>query len=213
MKKTIHILALIAAFTAVVVGVHAQVNRVTGPGVLDFGGAAKVNSDGELKTYSATVTGLVPAASATDVACLAGSATKTVRAQSVRVSGTAGTLITLPVLLRKNASADSGGTTVAVSFTPYAHLSTDAANTATVTAYTANPTVNDTVPGVLDAQTLTLPVTSAGTSSSQVLFTWSGQGGTRAPVLVGVAQQLCVNLGAVSVTTGSLSVRFTWTEE
>lgn len=53
-------------------------------------------------TYVAMGYGIAPAASATDVACITGSATKVTRVQRVKVSGTAGTLVTLPVLLTKH---------------------------------------------------------------------------------------------------------------
>src|SRR5258705_3594725 len=62
------------------------------------------------QTYSAGFIGLVPAASATDVICLAGSATKTVKLQNIRLSGTASTLVTLPVTLVRRVTVATGGT-------------------------------------------------------------------------------------------------------
>src|ERR1700676_5128655 len=60
-------------------------------------------------TYAATGVGIVPAASATDIACIAGAAGKVIRLQQIRISGS-GTAISVPVLIRKNASLDTGGT-------------------------------------------------------------------------------------------------------
>src|SRR5258705_5485634 len=70
------------------------------------------------QTYSAGFFGLVPAASATDVICLAGSATKTVRLQNIRLSGTAGTLVTTPVQLVRRVTVDPGGTPAATTPNP-----------------------------------------------------------------------------------------------
>jgi hypothetical protein len=107
-RKILQMLTLAAAVLAIGVGVVAPVggqsfiNRITGPGVLDNGGAVKMDNDGELLTYSATAVNLVPPASATDLSCLIGSSTKTVRVTRVVVSGTAGTLVTLPVNIMKH---------------------------------------------------------------------------------------------------------------
>lgn len=218
-KKWMYGAALLLAVTwGTLNQVDAQsfINRITGPGVLDFGGAAKVNNDGELNTYSATATGLAPASAATDVACLTGSPTKTIRVTKVTVGGTAATLQTIPVLIKKNAAVDTGGSvgTGAAVLTPYAHLSSQTGATASATTYSGtNPTVTDTNPGVIWGQVLTLPTTAAGTVTVPFMATWGGRGGARAPVLRGVQQQLCVNLAATTVSSGSLTISFEWTEE
>lgn len=208
-------LKLLLTIAALMAGVtHAQVNRVPQIGVVDSQGATQVNTAGLKDTYVATVVGVAPASSATDVACLGGTSTRTVQLTRVTVSGTAGTLITLPVKIQKNALADSGGTGAAASVVVRARMrSTSPGSGAVVTAYTANPTINDGAPGTVGVATLTLPVTSAGTSSSRAVFDWGLRGGERPPTLVGTAQQICVNLSGVSVSSGLVYVDFTWTEE
>jgi hypothetical protein len=187
----------------------AQVNTVPQTGLVT-GYLAK-------PTYSAVGVGVVPAASATDIACIAGAANKKVGLLRVRVSGTAGTLVTLPVTLLRRATADTAGTPATGAALPVAakHDSNSAAAVATLVSYTANPTINDSSPLYYGTQTLTLPVTTAGTSSSIADFSYVGNVTDLVmPLYIqGAAQQVCVNLNAISVTSGLLNVSFLWTEE
>lgn len=171
-------------------------------------------SEPSIATYTADSIALVPAASATDIACITGSATRVIRLQAIRVSGTAGTLVSVPMTLRKNASADTGGTAATGTALPaaYALDSTNPTATATLVAYTANPTINDTTPGLIDGATLPLGLTGTTLSSQGVLFDWSGRTFSQAPILRGVAQQVCVNLNTTSVSSGVLNISFRWTE-
>lgn len=180
------------------------VNNVPQPGMACL-------SEPSVTSYVATGIAIVPAASATDIACITGSATKTVRVELVRVVGT-GTAITIPVVLAKRASANTGGTatTGGAIPVPYALDSTNAAATATTVAWTANPTIVDTTPGVTDIQFLGLAATTTSTAGN-VTFNYTDRLYMQAPILRGIAQQLCVNLNATS-PTASLSVSFRWTE-
>lgn len=167
-------------------------------------------------TFGAAGFGIVPAASATDVACLTGSATKVVRVQSVKVSGTAGTLVTLPVLLNKHTVANTGGTPTVTTALPApvtfdTTVATTASATATVTAYTANPTVDATALQ-LDVQAASFNTTSALVAGYPAFFDYRERSYMSAPVLRGIAQQLCVNLGSISITSGLLAISFSWTE-
>lgn len=207
-------LALLACAWALP-SVSQMVNRITGPGILDWAGAAYVDNDGQVNTYSATVNGMAPAASATDIACLGGSSTKTVKVTQVVVSGTAATLATVPVSLRFNTSLDSAGTSVTGSVYPvaYKHQSSQAAPTAIPSAWTTNPTINDSAPGVLGAMVLTVPISTSTVAASRAVWAFGGRGGAKAPVLSGTAQQLCVNLGSTTISSGVIYVSFEWTEE
>lgn len=169
-------------------------------------------TESTINTYVATGVGIVPASSATDVACITGSANKVIRLLSVRVSG-AGTLVSLPIVLTKHATVNTGGT-AATSLAlpvPYRIDPTDLAPTATTTAYTANPTITDAAPGILDAGIVTLqPSTAVGGAPLQ--FTYTTHIYNEPPTLRTTAQQICVNLNGVTVTSGSLSIAFLWTE-
>lgn len=171
-------------------------------------------SDSIAPTYMATSIGLVPASSATDIACITGNATSIVRLQQIRVSGSAGTLVSLPVVITKHASANTGGTAATSTAlpVPYRLDSLNPAPLATTTAYTANPTIADSTPGIIDAGTMTLNVTTT-TGGAPLAFSWTTRAYNEAPVLRGVAQQVCVNLNSVSVSSGVLSVSFLWTEQ
>src|SRR5580692_2774948 len=105
------------------------------------------------KTYHAISVGLVPASAATDIFCINQSATKAVHVDSVTVTGTAGTAITTPIVLKLNHSQDTGGTAATGLALPVAApgSSSDPAATATLTAYTANPTIPDSTPNYIGA--------------------------------------------------------------
>jgi hypothetical protein len=170
------------------------------------------------QTYSASAVGLAPAASATDIFCISGSSSKTIAIRRISISGTAGTLITVPVTLVRRASLNTGGTLATGAALPAAspHLSTNGTATATLASYTANPTINDTSPLYFRAGNATFPVTSAGT----VIFPLEWFGGSQVETYTqgfdipagSTAQQYCLNLGATSVSSGLLNISITWTE-
>jgi hypothetical protein len=164
-------------------------------------------------TYAAVSVGLVPASSATDLVCLTGSSNKVVRLLSVKVGGTAGTALSTPVLITKHVTANSGGTAATGNAlpVPYKVDTSDGTPTATTTAYTANPTINDASPGVIDAGISTFGVTTASSPSQQ--FNYFTHIYNEPPTIRGTAQQLCVNLNGVSVSTGSISISLYWTEQ
>ena len=168
-------------------------------------------------TYSSTTLALPPAASATDVACIAGSATKTIYIDKIRVSGSAGTLVSLPVTLLRRATVDTGGTAATTTANWANNIgkndSLNAAATATLISYSANPTITDSSPTYLRSQYVTLPATAAGTSINPIDWTWSDAEFSQRPTLRGIAQQFCLNLNAVSVTSGLMEIVVQWTEE
>lgn len=209
MKK---FLSVLGAFLAIGVAcASAQVNVVPQVG--------QVSAYITRNTYSAAFIGLVPPASATDTICIAGSARKTVRVRKIVVSGSAGTLVTLPVTLIRRASVATGGTAASTTANPANTISKRDTQNPTATAvpisYTAVPTITDSSPTYMDSASVTLPVTSAGTVSVPLVFDYSANniGLQQAPVLRGVAQQLCLNFNTVSVSSGLLNGVITWTEE
>ena len=164
-------------------------------------------------TYAATGVGMVPASSATDLTCLSGKANVVVRLQSVRLSGS-GTAISIPVTLLKRASLDTGGTanTGTALPVPYALDSANAAAGAANTSYSANPTVVDTSPGIIDNGNLGLVATTVGAAvQPYILWDYLTRLYSQAPILRTAAQQFCVNLNATS-PTAVLNVTWKWTE-
>lgn len=198
----------VASATAQCVAVGG-VNSVPQTGVV-------CSQESTVPTYVATGVGIVPGTAPTDVACLTGSATKIVRLKRVGLSGTAGTAINILAILKKNASADTGGTAAVTTAlpVPYPLDSTFPAVSATSISYTANPTINDTTPGVIGAKNLFLPVTSTASSADATVWEFFTPQAASPPVLRGIAQQICVSLGGVTApSSGLLSVSFTWTEQ
>lgn len=206
MKRLLLVGALIGALCAPAI---AQVNVVPQVGV----------ESGIVKqaTYSAVSIGLVPAASATDIFCISGSTTKSISIKRISVSGTAGTLVTAPFTLLRRVSLDTGGTAATTTALPVAgaNFSTDPAATAVLTAYTANPTIVDASPLYFRTATLSLPTTSALVSAPRLIWEFGEAVGTFSrglDILKNTAQQVCINLNAVSVTSGLLNIDITWVE-
>lgn len=208
MKKLLLALAFSCALPALAT---AQCIGAGNPNINALPGAACA-SEPIVDTFGASGYGIVPAASATDIACITGSATKVIRVQRVVVSGFAGTAITVPVVLTKHTVANTGGTAAATTALPVprAFDSNGAAATATTTAYTANPTV-DASAVQLASQYATFGVTTVAGSIAN--FTFTERNFAMAPVLRGIAQQVCVNLGATTISTGVAAVAFYWTEQ
>lgn len=174
------------------------------------------DSEPAVASFAGNGYGIVPASSATDVACITGSATKVTRVQAIRVSGTAGTLVSLPILLTKHTIANTGGTAATTTALPVpvtmdTGTATTASATAALTAYTANPTIDSTALQV-DSMVASFNTTSALVNGSQAYFDYKTRRYAEAPTLRGIAQQLCVNLGGISVSSGLLAISFYWTE-
>lgn len=165
--------------------------------------------DGKKITYSAAFTGLVPAAAATDVFTILGSATKTIRITRivVSVSTTAGSGVAENISLVKRSTADSAGTSTTATLVP--HDSADGAATSVIRGYTANPTLGTAV-GTLRA------VRSAATTAGSIVqeIEWIfGNRPAKAIVLRGTSEQLCVNFGGVTITGPVSCFSVEWTEE
>lgn len=176
-------------------------------------------------TYSSAFFGLVPPASATDMVCIAASATKTVRVDRIVISGSAATALSLPITVVRRASLDTGGTAASTTANPGittqiasrdTSLALNTAASATLISYTAVPTINDTSPVYLDSAQLGLAANTVGVVSAPVVFDWSRDINAlvQVPSLAkGSTQQICVNFNSTSITTGALTGQITWTEE
>lgn len=169
------------------------------------------------QTYTAGYIGLVPAASATDVVCIAGSATKTIAVTKIQLSGTAGTLVSVPITLVRRVTVDTGGTAGGTTANPANNIAKHDTNNATATAvpisYTANPTITDSAPTYLQTANLTFPVTSAGTSIAPLHWTYGNIATGEQPLILrGAAAQLCLNFNAVSISSGVATGSMTWYE-
>jgi len=170
-------------------------------------------------TYSAAFVGLVPAAAATDIVCIAGAAGKIIRLSKVVLTGSAGTMVGLPVSIVRRILVNTGGTVGTTTANPANNVAlldtVQPPATAVLVSYTANPTINDAAPVYASSDTLVLPTTAAPTGQRPVLFDYGLYYDTLAqnPTLRGANQQFCLNFGGATVTAGLLNGYIKWTEE
>lgn len=153
--------------------------------------------------YCASAAASALAAAATDVATLTGSASKIVRCTRITVAGLQTTVGVAVVKLVKRSTANSGGTSGAMTAVPLD--SAYPAATATALAYTANPTLGNAV-GTIHSSRLAIPA-AAGASADQRQWSFDG-----AVVLRGTGEVLAVNLNGATVTGGTIDVTFEWVE-
>lgn len=211
-------LALLGAALFAAAPASAQVNSVPQTGVTT-GYLAK-------NTYSSAFFGLVPVVtSGTDEVCITGSATKVVRVQRISIWGTTATAPqTVPLVLLRRASADTGGTAAGTTANPgvatqIASRDTgqapNTASTAILISYTAAPTVVDTAPVYVDSQLLVMPIVTSLMSAvpAEFYFARDNENNLQTTTLRGVAQQLCVNVGAALTNASAWNGSIVWTEE
>jgi len=163
--------------------------------------------DGYKSTYVATATGVASASSCTDLFTIYGSSSKTVRVNRIIISGTQTTGGVQDILVIKRSTADSSGTSSTLTNVPLD--SNNAAATATVKSYTANPTTGTAVGTIVSRKVFV----SATTATPEKLVLEFGKGLGQVPVLRGTSEGLVVNLNGVTVTGGSFSFEVEWTEE
>lgn len=169
--------------------------------------------DGQKATYSCTLKGIIPAASATDIFIFNGSASNTIRVTRIEIYGSATTAAVQDVSLILRSAANTG--TQAATATGIAYDSNSAASTATgAGSYTTNPSGLGNALGTIRTGKMLLNVpSSTGVGASDRLIWDFGNRPGQAVVLRGVAQGLAVNLNTGSVTGGLIDVSIEWTEE
>ena len=164
-------------------------------------------------TYSSTMTATT-ATTPGDVCVLKGSATKTVKVRRVIISGKAATVVTEPVYVIKRSTMTTTGTGTLPVITAYDStnsLTNSTTNTATavVEVFTANPT-----PGTFVGELLSAALQYANTTTGLGATYIATFGQLGSPVVLrGIAQNIAVNLGGITVASGELTCTFEWTEE
>lgn len=161
-----------------------------------------------IATYTASIGSLALAAAATDIFTITGSATKTVKVKRVLISATQTTAGSVLFVLLKRSTANTVGTSTAP--TVVSHDTTNPAGTATVLAYTANPTIGTLVGNMFQKKVLTETVASASDFQG-----WDLQlePQIQPVVLRGIAQVFAINLNGATVAGGNAAITITWTEE
>jgi hypothetical protein len=157
-------------------------------------------------TFSAAAS-FIPAASATDVFAIVGGSTKAIYVTRVIVSGIQTTAGNIECVLIKRSSANTGGTFVAANMIP--HDSGNAAATALVGHYTANPTSGTSL-GAVRRERLFVPASGSVTPHDHVVWDFETTG--QPIVLKNASQLLTVNLLGATLAGGLLSVSAEWYE-
>lgn len=170
----------------------------------------------KIPTFAASMT-FTPPATPTDMVVLSGSATKTIRVISFKITTTNTAAGSQQFNLLKRSTAASGGTLITAISTPL-----DSNNTATAVCghYTANPTMGVTV-GTLAtmrvASPVLLPATFAGIvqDAGYEMLYWMQNSLLDQPVVLrGTAQQLVLNFAGAALVAGQVhTYSVVWMEE
>jgi len=190
------------------------IDATTGNAVVpyaDHNGALYSNTGSTVATYHAVIADATPAATATDVMTLCGSATKTIKLTRVQATAdaTAAGVIDFYTFIRT--AANTGGTSAAV--TPASHDSNNAAATAVVLKYTANPSALG-AGNMFAADHYALPAAASTGYPGTPWLEDMGIRNTQPVVLRGTANCFAFNLNGQTIPAGmNLYVTIEWTEE
>lgn len=167
----------------------------------------------KLSTYSAVITALTPAAAGTDIFTLTGSSSKIVTVQRFGCTGTSTAAGSQMVGVYTRTIADTGGT--ATNPTVMKLDSANAASTAVVAAYTANPTISSSGTfGLVKTGLLQTPAPASIATSNGFYLTGNYTDVTQSVTLRGAAQQVAFSLLGVSGASGiALTCEAVWTEQ
>lgn len=160
-------------------------------------GIEAVSTESTKASYSVGVAAFTPAATATDFWQIIGSASKVVRVLRIAISGFATSAISVDIQLVKRSTASSGGSPTGL--TVCQHDSNDAAVSAVVSTFGANPTLGTTA-NIPRSQKLNLGATGAAGS---IVWDFTTRN-SKAIVLRGVAQSLNLNFLGQAVPSGTL---------
>ena len=170
-------------------------------------GVAVANNEGTKASYSYTFTSITPASSATDIAFISGSSSRTVRVNHVEISCTAGTAANYTASLIRRSATNTGSFTAGAQ--AYHDINSASSTVSTLGYYTANPSV-------LGSPSQVIRSSQAFAAQSGVLINSSWDFGTRndqSIVLRGTSQILAINLNSVTLSSGVCSGSFDWTED
>jgi hypothetical protein len=210
LKRALATIALAAFVPAQVFAQGFSTTGGYGNAVLDTRGAAYVNVEGLSPTYSYVINDYTPTTAATDMLTICGSATKTIRVMRVQAGGDATAASIYDVYLYKRTAANTGGT--ATNPTPTKRDSNDAAASATLTLYSANPSALGTGTMFRGGHALLAAATTPAVAPLWVDWTF-GNIGERQIVLRGAAECLAVSNNGNSVPSGtSIYITIDWEE-
>ena len=180
---------------------------------------ANVTSDGGLQievkdtliqTYKACILGLASAVTATDIFTISGSSTKIIKLRDIQVTGLQSLASTIDMVVIKRSTPDSGGTSTTITAVPV--NSNNAAATAVIKAYTANPTLGTLIGNMIATKIFVSDNSKSFTAPSDKTLLnvnplWQ-------PITLNNANEtIAINLNGVTVTGSSFDISIIWTEQ
>lgn len=168
----------------------------------------RVFTDQTIKnTYMIGFTGLVPAAAATDILVVSGSANKIIKIIEIELQGTSSAAITIDVRVLKRSTLNTAGTSTTL--TPVPTNSNSPAASAVVKTYTANPT-QGTLVGVLATQKYGVQLNTNVPSVFEQEYNYSQ---AERITLNNANESVCINFNGATITAGSFDGYIMFTEE
>lgn len=158
------------------------------------------------QSFMASTSALTVAASATDIFTITGSGTKTIQIIRITITATRTTGAQTLVQLIRRSTANSSGTSSTL--TAAKMDSNNSAATATVLAYTANPSLGNSAGTLSSANYF---IAGTGTATTPIVLDF-GNSLNQPVVLRGTGEVLAVNLNGVTVTGGSFNITVEWSE-
>lgn len=164
----------------------------------------------EVPTYSYQASDVAPAATATDVVCLTGSASKVIRLERVQITAEATGAAMIDFYVYKRSAANTGGTVTQPAITKMDSI--NAAATGVINLYSANPSALGSGT-ILAGDHYELPAITGNTYSSPAWIEDFGIRNSQSVVLRGTSEQACFSLNGQILPAGlSVYVRMEWTE-
>lgn len=162
--------------------------------------------------YSVGVGPFTPPATPTDTTTITGSATKTIRVLSFIFTPTQTTRSMAAWFMVKRSTANSAGTSTTPTIVPLD--SNNAAATAVVRQYTANPTLGTSIGNAMIVKVLSDDGGATSVGGGGYTFDFTANGKSSGIVLRGTAQVLALNFNGAALPVGlSLTGTWTWIEE
>lgn len=162
------------------------------------------------QSFSASISGLIAAAGATDILAIVGVSNRAITINRIMISGTASAAAAIPISIIKRSTPDTGGASTLL--TGVAMDSRDpAAPQAVISAYTANPALGVSL-GSIAAARMILSSTSASVGINPTVFDWERMY-KKLPALVGAGESLCLSYGGATAAGNTLDISVEWTEE
>lgn len=169
------------------------------------------NIEGQKASYRVQVADIVPAATATDVFTLCGSATKVIRVNRIQVTADSTAPAVIDFYVFKRSAANTGGTSTAPTISKFD--SADGTATATVALYSANPSALG-AGALFTGDHYALPAAASTGYPGMPWIEDFGIRNNRATVLRGVSQCLSFSLNGQAIPLGfGLYFGIEWTEE